>query len=76
MGLQAPVCPPTPPLCGIKQTVISNPTVTSVLPVEIEELLSKQTIDIVTPAEMIKGVYSHYLFVPKKSGGVRPTLDL
>ncbi len=43
---------------------------------EIAVLLAKDAIEPVPPAEMRQGFYSPYFIVPKKSGGLRPILDL
>ncbi|KAL0162349.1 hypothetical protein M9458_041745, partial [Cirrhinus mrigala] len=43
---------------------------------EIANLLLKDAIEPVPPAEMKKGSYSPYFIVPKKGGGLRPILDL
>ncbi|KAL0150698.1 hypothetical protein M9458_054002 [Cirrhinus mrigala] len=48
----------------------------SVLRAEIAVLLAKDAIEPVPPAEMKSGFYSPYFIVPKKSGGLRPILDL
>ena len=48
----------------------------SVLREEIAVLLAKDAIEPVPPAEMRTGFYSPYFIVPKKSGGLRPILDL
>ncbi|KAL0155801.1 hypothetical protein M9458_050064, partial [Cirrhinus mrigala] len=48
----------------------------SVLHAEIAVLLAKNAIEPVPPAEMKSGFYSPYFIVPKKSGGLRPILDL
>ncbi len=47
-----------------------------VLLVEIAVLLAKNAIEPVPPADMRSGFYSPYFIVPKKSGGLRPILDL
>ncbi len=47
-----------------------------VLRQEIAVLLAKDAIEPVPPAEMRQGFYSPYFIVPKKGGGLRPTLDL
>jgi hypothetical protein len=47
-----------------------------VLRKEIDALLAKDAIEPVPPAEMRSGFYSPYFIVPKKSGGLRPILDL
>ncbi len=47
-----------------------------VLHAEIVVLLAKDVIEPVPPAGMRSGFYSPYFIVPKKSGGLRPILDL
>ncbi len=47
-----------------------------VLREEIAVLLAKDAIEPVPPAEMRQGFYGPYFIVPKKGGGLRPTLDL
>ncbi len=47
-----------------------------VLCAEIAVLLAKDAIERVPPADMRSGFYSPYFIVPKKSGGLRPILDL
>ncbi len=49
---------------------------THVLRAEIVVLLAKDAIELVPPADMRSGFYSPYFIVPKKSGGLRPILDL
>ncbi len=49
---------------------------THVLRAEIAVLLAKEAIELVPPADMRSGFYSPYFIVPKKSGGLRPILDL
>ncbi len=49
---------------------------THVLRAEIAVLLAKDTVELVPPADMGSGFYSPYFIVPKKSGGLRPILDL
>ncbi|KAI2646886.1 ORF V: Enzymatic polyprotein [Labeo rohita] len=43
---------------------------------QVAVLLAKDAIEPVPPAEMKSGFYSPYFIVPKKSGGLRPILDL
>ncbi len=43
---------------------------------EITVLLAKDAIEPVAPADMGSGFFSPYFIVPKKSGGLRPILDL
>ncbi len=38
--------------------------------------MAKDAIELVPPADMRSGFYSPYFIVPKKSGGLRPILDL
>ncbi len=47
-----------------------------ILRAEISVLLAKDAIEPVPPADMRSGFYSPYFIVPKKSGGLRPILDL
>ncbi len=47
-----------------------------ILRAEIAVLLAKDAIEPVPPADMRSGFYSPYFIVPKKSGGLRPILDL
>ncbi len=47
-----------------------------ILRAEIAVLLAKDAIEPVPPADMRSGFYSPYFVVPKKSGGLRPILDL
>ncbi len=48
----------------------------SCLACRIAVLLAKDAIEPVPPAEMKSGFYSPYFILPKKSGGLRPILDL
>ncbi|KAL0152531.1 hypothetical protein M9458_052254 [Cirrhinus mrigala] len=61
---------------GVLFTSVRSDTDASVLRVEIAVLLEKNAIEPVPPAEMKSGFYSPYFIVPKKSGGLRPILDL
>ncbi len=47
-----------------------------VLCAEITVLLAKDAIEPVPPADMRTGFYNPYFIAPKKSGGLRPILDL
>ncbi len=47
-----------------------------ILRAEIAVLLAKDAIEPVPPADMRSGFYSPYFIVPKKSGELRPILDL
>ncbi|KAL0148839.1 hypothetical protein M9458_055848 [Cirrhinus mrigala] len=65
-----------PKFRGIHFTSVQSDTDASVLRAEIAVLLAKDAIEPVPPAEMKAGFYSPYFIVPKKSGGLRPILDL
>ncbi|KAL0194576.1 hypothetical protein M9458_008148, partial [Cirrhinus mrigala] len=65
-----------PKFRGILFTSVRSDTDASVLRAEIAVLLAKDAIEPVPPAEMRSGFYSPYFIVPKKSGGLRPILDL
>ncbi|KAL0152047.1 hypothetical protein M9458_052651, partial [Cirrhinus mrigala] len=65
-----------PKFRGILFTSVRSDTDASVLRAEIAVLLAKDAIEPVPPAEMKSGFYSPYFIVPKKSGGLRPILDL
>ena len=43
---------------------------------EVEELLCKGAIEVVSHQDMLEGLYSRYFLVPKKPKGFRPILDL
>ncbi|KAI2652818.1 ORF V: Enzymatic polyprotein [Labeo rohita] len=61
---------------GILSTSVHSDTHAAVLCAEVAVLLAKDAIEPVPPAEMKSGFYSPYFIVPKKSGGLRPILDL
>ncbi|KAL0194518.1 hypothetical protein M9458_008090 [Cirrhinus mrigala] len=65
-----------PKFRGIHFTSVQSDTNASVLLAEIAILLAKDAIEPVPLAEMKAGFYSPYFIVPKKSGGLRPILDL
>ncbi|KAL0163578.1 hypothetical protein M9458_039331, partial [Cirrhinus mrigala] len=65
-----------PKFRGILFTSVRSDMDASVLRAEIAVLLAKDAIEPVPPAEMKSGFYSPYFIVPKKSGGLRPILDL
>ncbi|KAL0187568.1 hypothetical protein M9458_014667, partial [Cirrhinus mrigala] len=65
-----------PKFRGILFTSVRSDTDASVLRAEIAVLLAKDAIEPVPPAEMKLRFYSPYFIVPKKSGGLRPILDL
>ena len=59
---------------GVRFTMVGGNA--PVMRAEVATLLAKGAIEIVPPAEMKSGFYSPYFIVPKKSGGLRPILDL
>ncbi|KAI2668407.1 ORF V: Enzymatic polyprotein [Labeo rohita] len=61
---------------GVLSTSVHSDTHAAVLRAEVAVLLAKDAIESVPPAEMKSGFYSPYFIVPKKSGGLRPILDL
>ncbi|KAI2664149.1 ORF V: Enzymatic polyprotein [Labeo rohita] len=61
---------------GVLFTTVHSDTHAAVLRAEVAVLLPKDAIEPVPPAEMKSGFYSPYFIVPKKSGGLRPILDL
>ncbi|KAL0165098.1 hypothetical protein M9458_040851, partial [Cirrhinus mrigala] len=61
---------------GVLSTTVHSDTQAAVLRAEVAVLLVKDAIEPVPPAEMKSGFYSPYFIVPKKSGGLRPILDL
>ncbi|KAI2659854.1 Tyrosine recombinase slr0733 [Labeo rohita] len=66
----------TPRYRGVLSTSVHLDTHAAVLRAEVAVLLAKDAIEPVPPAEMKSGFYSPYFIVPKKSGGLRPILDL
>nr|XP_055049768.1 uncharacterized protein LOC129435990 [Misgurnus anguillicaudatus] len=64
-----------PKFSGVRFTTVRAADA-HVLRAEIAVLLAKDAIQPVPPAEMRSGFYSPYFIVPKKSGGLRPILDL
>ncbi|KAL0167120.1 hypothetical protein M9458_038968, partial [Cirrhinus mrigala] len=61
---------------GVLSTTVHSDTYAAVLRAEVAVVLVKDAIEPVPPAEMKSGFYSPYFIVPKKSGGLRPVLDL
>ncbi|XDV35969.1 hypothetical protein PO909_005827 [Leuciscus waleckii] len=59
---------------GVRFTMVGGNA--PVMRAEVATLLAKGAIEIVPPAEMKSGFYSPYFIVPKKTGGLRPILDL
>ncbi|KAK2898066.1 hypothetical protein Q8A73_014446 [Channa argus] len=67
---------PPPSFAGILETRLSSPAHTTALASELSDLLGKRAISMVPPMEENQGFYSRYFLVPKKSGEMRPILDL
>ncbi|XP_067357562.1 uncharacterized protein [Channa argus] len=67
---------PPPSFAGILETRLSSPAHATALASELSDLLGKQAISVVPPMEENQGFYSRYFLVPKKSGEMRPILDL
>ncbi|KAG1935258.1 gag-pol fusion protein [Pimephales promelas] len=59
---------------GVRSTMVGGNAL--VMRAEIATLLAKGEIETVPPAEVRSGFYSPYFIVPKKTGGLRPILDL
>lgn len=64
-----------PPSTGIRQTH-ANVKHTHILMQEVEKLLQKRAIEPVPLAEIHKGFYSTFFLVPKKTGDLRPVINL
>lgn len=64
-----------PPFSGVRQTNV-NAQNAAILQLEVEKLLQKGAIEPVTPAEMGTGFYSTFFVVPKKTGDLRPIINL
>lgn len=60
---------------GVVSSVVSPQNI-PVLRQEIDSLLAKRAIEVVSPSEIESGFYSCYFVVPKRDGGFRPILDL
>ena len=59
---------------GVRSTLVGGNA--PVMRAEIAALLAKGAIETVPPAEMRSGFYCPYFIVPRKTGGLRPILDL
>lgn len=68
-------CLQKPMFTGVKKTSIATAQI-DVLLKEVEELLSKNAIEIVTQREKLSGFYSTFFLVPKKCGKMRPIINL
>lgn len=64
-----------PMFMGVKKTSIATAQI-DVLLKEVEELLSKNAIEIVPQQEKLSGFYSTFFLVPKKCGKMRPIINL
>ena len=67
---------PPPRFNGILETILSSRADCLDLQSELQELLTKDAISRVPRGEENQGFYSRYFLVPKKTGGMRPILDL
>ena len=65
-----------PQFNGIQETLLSSQEQCLALQAELRELLLKEAISRVPQGEENQGYYSRYFLVPKKTGGMRPILDL
>ncbi|XP_070402392.1 uncharacterized protein [Nothobranchius furzeri] len=65
-----------PPFNGIVETTFTSQEQSQALELELQELLSMNAISQVPRGQELSGFYSRYFVVPKKSGGMRPILDL
>ena len=63
-----------PSFCGVLKTRLRSSA--AVIQEEITSLLQRGAVVEVAPEQARKGFYSPYFLVPKKSGGMRPILDL
>ncbi|KAF0027618.1 hypothetical protein F2P81_020359 [Scophthalmus maximus] len=67
---------PPPPFNGVLETVMSSQAGAESLMTVLSELLEKEAISRVPPGQECEGYYSWYFLVPKKTGRMRPILDL
>ena len=65
----------TPHLTGIKHTSVNARNIPIIL-AEVEDLIEKNAIEIVPQAEIHQGFYSTLFLVPKKTGDLRPVINL
>ena len=61
---------------GLVETRLRDPVASRTLAAEVARLLEKGAITVVPPHESHRGFYSRYFLVSKKSGEMRPILDL
>ena len=66
----------TPPFTGQVSTQLESDVETCALTKELEVLLAKEVVEIVPPHLANEGYYSPYFLVQKKSGAMRPILNL
>ena len=64
-----------PPHLGIKQTSLSFEN-TNIIREEVENLLFKNAIEKIPQNEINSGFYSTFFLVPKKTGSMRPVINL
>ena len=64
-----------PPFAGIKETHVNAKSIPIILQ-EVVKLLEKGAIEIVSWQDNHKGFYSTFFLVPKKSGALRPVINL
>lgn len=64
-----------PPFSGIRHTNV-NAQNASILLLEVKKLLQKGAIEPVPPENMKTGFYSTFFLVPKKTGDLRPIINL
>ena len=66
-----------PPAAGrVRHTLITDTVKAAALDRELEALQQKSAIEAVNPEQIGRGFYSTYFLVPKKTGDLRPILDL
>ena len=75
-GYTLQFCAPPPPFTGVLETKMPHPARAAALSSEIAELRAKGALSVVPRDRIAEGCYSTYFLVPKKTGGVRPILDL
>jgi hypothetical protein len=74
-GHSLPFLSNPPTFRGVRETPLSG-DYASVLPDEVASLLAKGAVEEVSQEEAYQGWYGHYFLVKKKSGGLRPILNL
>ena len=65
-----------PPFMGLVETRLRDPASSAALAAEVAHLLEKGAIVVVPPHESHRGFYSRSFLVSKKSGEMRPILDI